>query len=89
MVELEVAYAKPEEQVLVVLAMPVGTTVKEAIHASGLLLRFPELGKTELKTGIYGVACKLDQPVKTGDRIEIYRPLFHDPKEARRQRAIR
>lgn len=89
MVNVEVAYAKPEEQVIVALAVEEGATVETAIKASGLLERFPELALSELNTGIFGVACKLDQPVSEGNRIEIYRPLVHDPKEARRQRALK
>ncbi len=89
MIKLEVVYAKPELQVIVELTLPEETTVQAAINASGLLERFPELGKLELKAGVFGVACKLDQTVKEGDRIEVYRPLLHDPKEARRQRALK
>jgi len=89
MVNVEVAYAKPEEQVIVALAMEESATVEAAIKASGLLERFPEIAEFELNAGIFGMACKLDQPVKEGDRIEIYRPLVHDPKEARRQRALK
>jgi putative ubiquitin-RnfH superfamily antitoxin RatB of RatAB toxin-antitoxin module len=89
MVELEVVYAKPEQQVIIALTMPEEATVEAAIKASGLLQRFPEIAKSELKAGIFGVVCKLDQLVKEGDRIEIYRPLLHDPKEARRQRALK
>jgi putative ubiquitin-RnfH superfamily antitoxin RatB of RatAB toxin-antitoxin module len=89
MVNVEVVYAKPEQQVIVTLAMEEGATVEAAIKASGLLELFPEIAQSELKVGIFGVACKLDQPVKEADRIEIYRPLVHDPKEARRQRALK
>jgi len=89
MVNVEVAYAKPEHQVIITLAMEDGATVEAAIKASGLLELFPEIAESELNAGIFGVACKLDQLVKEGDRIEIYRPLVHDPKEARRQRALK
>jgi hypothetical protein len=89
MVNVEVAYAKPEEQAIVGLKMPEGATVEAAIKASRLLERFPEIGLSGINAGIFGVACKLDQPVREGDRIEIYRPLVHDPKEARRQRALK
>jgi len=89
MVNVEVAYAKPEQQVMVELAMPEGETVEAAIKASGLLERFPEIVLSGLNAGIFGAACKPDQPVRDGDRIEIYRPLVHDPKEARRQRALK
>ena len=89
MVNVEVVYAKPEQQVIVTLAMEEGATVEAAIKASGLLELFPEIALSELKAGIFGVACKLDQPIREADRIEIYRPLIHDPKEARRQRALK
>ncbi|MDP1772042.1 MAG: RnfH family protein [Methylobacter sp.] len=89
MVNVEVAYAKPEQQVIVTVAMEEGATVEAAIESSGLLELFPEIAMSELKVGIFGVACKLDQLVREGDRIEIYRPLVHDPKEARRQRALK
>jgi putative ubiquitin-RnfH superfamily antitoxin RatB of RatAB toxin-antitoxin module len=89
MVNVEVAYAKPEEQVIVTLAMPEGATVEAAIKASGLLELFPEIELSELKAGIFGEVCKLDQTVKESDRIEIYRSLIHDPKDARRQRALK
>ena len=87
--DVEVAYATPEQQVIVTLTLPEGGTVEQAIHASGLLNRFPEIDGTDIKAGIFGSVCKLDQPLKQGDRVEIYRPLLHDPKEARRQRAIK
>jgi len=89
MVNVEVAYAKPEQQVIVTVAMEEGATVEAAIKTSGLLELFPEIVLSELKAGIFGVACKLDQLVREGDRVEIYRPLVHDPKEARRQRALK
>ena len=89
LIDVEVAYATPEQQVIVTLTLPEGGTVEQAIHASGLLNRFPEIDGTDIKAGIFGSVCKLDQPLKQGDRVEIYRPLLHDPKEARRQRAIK
>lgn len=89
MVNVEVAYAKPVEQAIVTLQMSESATVEAAIKASGLLERFPEIGLSGINAGIFGVVCKLDQPVREGDRIEIYRPLVHDPKEARRQRALK
>jgi putative ubiquitin-RnfH superfamily antitoxin RatB of RatAB toxin-antitoxin module len=89
LIAIEVAYATPEQQVIVALDMPEGTTVEQAIQASGLLNRFPEISATDLKIGIFGSVCKLDQPLTQADRVEIYRPLIHDPKEARRQRAVK
>lgn len=89
MLDIEVAYAKPDQQVIVALKMPEGATVELAVSASGLLERFPEIDRADLIAGIFGSVCKLDQPLKPGDRVEIYRPLRHDPKEARRQRAAK
>jgi len=89
MIDVEVAYANPEQQVLVTLNLPSGATVEQAIQASGLLSRFPEIEATNLNAGIFGSVCKLDQSLKQADRVEIYRSLIHDPKEARRHRAAK
>ena len=89
MIDVEVAYATPEQQVIVSLKMPAGATVEQAITASGVLIRFPEIDAINLKTGIFGSVCKLDQSLKQADRVEIYRSLIHDPKEARRHRAAK
>jgi uncharacterized protein len=89
LIELEVAYAKPEEQVIVTIKVQQGTTVGQAVNSSGLLSRFPEISLSGLKVGIFGVSCKLEQTVRQAERVEIYRPLIHDPKEARRQRALK
>ena len=51
--------------------------------------RFPEIDLTINKVGVFGRLCKLDQVLKTGDRVEIYRPLLVDPKEMRRTRAAK
>jgi hypothetical protein len=85
LMRIEVAYATPEQQVIVALELPENSTVETAINASGLLARFPEIELSAV--GIFGKACALHQLLKTGDRVEIYRPLHNDPKEARRQRA--
>ena len=89
LIDVEVAYATPEQQMIVALKIPEGSTVEQAINASGLLVHFPEIDAAEIKAGIFGCVCKLDQPLKQADRVEIYRPLIHDPKEARRQRAAK
>jgi putative ubiquitin-RnfH superfamily antitoxin RatB of RatAB toxin-antitoxin module len=86
---IEVVYATSGMQALVTLKIPAGATVEDAIQASGFLMHFPDIDLTINPVGIYGKACDLDQKLKTGDRVEIYRPLRHDPKEARRQRAVK
>ncbi|HYN00611.1 MAG TPA: RnfH family protein [Aestuariivirgaceae bacterium] len=85
----EVAYALPEEQIVIELQLPEGATVGEAIRASGMLARFPEIELTRIAVGIFGERAVLDDPLQEGDRVEIYRPLLADPKETRRRRARR
>lgn len=89
LIEVEVVYAKPEEQMLVALKVAEGATIEQTIQASGLVNRFPEIDFSLNRVGIFGGACSLDQTVKHADRVEIYRPLIHDPKDARRQRAAK
>ncbi|RUQ98699.1 RnfH family protein [Legionella septentrionalis] len=69
------------------LQVPTGTTAKEAIHRTGLQEKYPEVAS--LPIGIFSKPISPDTVLKTGDRIEIYRPLLVDPKEKRRQRARR
>lgn len=84
---VEVAYALLDEQACVELELPAGLSLGDAIRESGLLKRFPEINLAVNKVGVHGRLRSLDDPVKDGDRIEIYRPLTADPKEARRRRA--
>ena len=86
---IEVAYAKPSEQVILTLDIADGSTMEAAIIASGILQRFPEIDLANNKVGIFGRLCKLDRLLRAGDRVEIYRPLLVDPKEMRRTRAAK
>lgn len=88
-ITVEVAYAKPGQQVLLGLVLPAASTVGQAIEASGLLVQFPELAGAALDVGLFGKVCPLGQTLKSGDRVEIYRKLLNDPKDARRQRAAK
>lgn len=89
LIRVEVAYAKPEEQVILNVTIPEGATVEDAIDKSGILKRFPEIDLSQSKVGIFSAACKLTQALKEFDRVEIYRPLLHDPKESRRSKAAK
>jgi hypothetical protein len=82
-----VAYVGPAAQVLEALEVPAGTTVGGAIERSGLLAQCPEIDLEVFKVGIFGKLAKIDQVLEEGDRVEIYRPLIADPKEARKRRA--
>lgn len=84
---VEVAYARPEEQVIIPLRVPASATVEEAIRRSGVLERFPEIDLATNKVGIFSKITKLDATVRDQDRVEIYRALIADPKEVRRKRA--
>jgi len=88
-INIEVAYVSKDQQFLKALQVPVGTSLSQALGLSGLLVEFPELEVEGLSVGIFGKKAALDQTVKDGDRVEVYRPLEIDPKEARRARALR
>lgn len=87
--KVEVAYAKPEAQLVLPVEVPEGATAEQAIRASGILGRFPEIDLASSSIGIYGKPCALERGLRPGDRVEIYRPLIADPKEARRGRVQR
>jgi putative ubiquitin-RnfH superfamily antitoxin RatB of RatAB toxin-antitoxin module len=84
---IEVVYALPGEQTLLKQPVTPGTTVADAIQASGILQKYPEIDLTVNKLGIFGKLTKADAVLRDKDRIEIYRPLIADPKEVRRKRA--
>jgi len=89
LLEVEVVYATPERQARYVLRVKDGATLAHAIRASGILEAFPEIDLARNRVGIYGTLTKSARVLRDGDRIEIYRPLSADPKEARRARATR
>jgi putative ubiquitin-RnfH superfamily antitoxin RatB of RatAB toxin-antitoxin module len=86
-ITIEVIYALPGRQVLRRVELPAGATLAAAIAASGLLQEFPEIDLARNQVGVYGKLAPPDFPLRDRDRIEIYRPLAADPKEARRARA--
>jgi len=88
LVELEVCYAPPPPGVLSLIAVEIGVggTVADAIRASGVLERHPEIDLAMNKVGIFGKFVNLDGVVSLHDRVEIYRPLTADPKVARQRR---
>ncbi|MBZ9539922.1 RnfH family protein [Modicisalibacter tunisiensis] len=93
-VRVEVAFALPQRQVIVPLSLPPGTSAREAVRRAHLERHFPDLPAetfAESELGIFGK--RLDAPeqytLADGDRVELYRPLRIDPKQARRLRAAR
>ncbi len=86
---VEVVYALPEKQYLRQVKLAQGSTVEQAIAASGLLELRSDIDLSKNKVGIFSRPVKLSDEVNEGDRVEIYRPLIADPKELRRQRAAK
>lgn len=84
---VEVAYAESDNQCLIELSLPVGSTIQDALDASGLFKHYPGLNKEQLAVGIFATLCETGHILQSGDRVEIYRPLLKNPKDARRQRA--
>lgn len=83
---IEVAYALPQQQALVKLQVDAGTSLRQAIEQSGLLQRYPEIDLDRDRVGVFSRLAQLDEVLRAGDRVEIYRPLIADPKDARRAR---
>ncbi|MBY0575524.1 MAG: RnfH family protein [Gallionellaceae bacterium] len=86
-IDIEVVYALPNEQILFRQSVPKGATVAEALKASGVFDKYPEINLDANKLGVFGKLTKADAVLRDRDRIEIYRPLIADPREARRKRA--
>jgi len=84
---VEVVYAGPKSRIQRhQVELLVGSTVMQAIEASGMALSLPTGTIDPTRLGIFGRKVAPDQLVHGGDRIEIYRPLTLDPMEARRRR---
>lgn len=87
MIQVEVAYAAPQKQLILPVNVPQGSTAQEAVEQSGIARKFPEIDPTANPMGIFGHQIKPQQVLRDGDRVELYRPLLCDPKEVRRRRA--
>ncbi|MGO1750621.1 MAG: RnfH family protein [Marinobacter sp.] len=89
MPQVEVAYARPDKQEIVSVRVPEGATAVEAVKLSGIAAIFPEIDAESIDMGIFGKAIKrpADHELREGDRVELYRPLQIDPKQARLNRA--
>jgi putative ubiquitin-RnfH superfamily antitoxin RatB of RatAB toxin-antitoxin module len=86
---VEIAYALPEEQVIISIKVPTIFNVQQAIEKSGIQKKFPSIDLSKNKVGIFGKKTTLDHTLNDRDRIEIYRPLILDPREMRRKRAAK
>ena len=84
---VEVAYALAEKQSLISLEVKEGSTLKEAIDASGILRQYKQIDLSKDRVGIFSKFATLDTVLREKDRVEIYRPLEADPKKVRKERA--
>ncbi len=91
MINVEVAYALPHKQKILAFQVEDGTTLLDAVKQSGIEREFPELNLDDAKYGVFGKATRTPETdiLKAGDRVEIYRPLLIDPKQARANRAAK
>ena len=87
MITVEVAYARPDSQHIIAVEVQADSTIEDVILQSGILNFFPEIDLKQQKIGVFSKTRTLTDKVKAGDRIEIYRRLMIDPKEARRAKA--
>lgn len=84
--QVSIAYSSSNgEQSWIELNVQPEATVFQAIEASGLLVRFPEIDLNSQKIGIYGKLVKPEQTLQEHDRVEIYRPIIADPKQVPRR----
>ena len=86
-IHVQVAYALPERQDIVTMELAAGATAQQAVEASGLLQKYPDIDLAKNKLGVFSKLVKADQVLRDRDRVEIYRGLTFDPKESRRRRA--
>ena len=86
-IHVEVVYPLPQKQEIFAVTLPPGATVLQAIEASGILQKYPEIDLAKNKLGVFAKLAKPDALLRDRDRVEIYRPLIADPKEVRKQRA--
>lgn len=84
---IDVVYATPTELFQTTLELAAGATLADAVAASGLLDEHPELAPLDGRVGVYGRRLEPSHALRSGDRVEVYRPLELDPMEARRRRA--
>ena len=87
LLRIQVCYAEPQRQVLRELGMRTGATIADAISCSGLEAYVPADELAACRVGIWGKLKAPETPLQDLDRVEIYRPLLADPKDARRRRA--
>lgn len=77
--QVGIAYSEAVNQLWLRIEVPDEATVQLAIEQSGILAKFPYIDLAEYKVGIFGKLAELDDKLKPGDRVEIYRAITADP----------
>ena len=85
--DIEVVFALPEKQHLVEVRLAEGATVADAVEASSIAAAFPDYDLAQCAVGVWGQPVERDRVLISGDRVELYRALLMDPREARRRLA--
>lgn len=83
--QIGIAYSEPGQQIWLNIEVPDESTVAEGIERSGVLKQFPHIDLATQKVGVFGRLVKLEDTLKPGDRIEIYRPIIADPETVPRR----
>ncbi|HNP36928.1 MAG TPA: RnfH family protein [Woeseiaceae bacterium] len=87
LIDVEVVFATSKRQEIVSLKVAAGTSAAELVELSGIARYFPDENINSLSLGVWGRLVEAGHTVRDGDRVEIYRPLERDPRDARRMRA--
>ena len=87
MIRVEIVYAEPQRSVTKSLSVAQDAVIADVLHLAAADQDFQGVDLANAPVGIFGKVVPRDQPLKDGDRVEIYRPLAEEPKLARRQRA--
>lgn len=91
MIQVEVAFALPEKQMIIPLTVKKGTSMYDAVVQSGIASKFEGLDIDATPMGVFGKTERKpkERTLEEGERVELYRPLIADPKEVRKKRAAK
>jgi hypothetical protein len=87
--QVSVVYALPDTATEIELSLPAGSTVGDALSRSGFAAKLPQVDLARCALGVFGRRVERSTVLANGDRVEVYRPLLADPKEARKRRVRR
>jgi uncharacterized protein len=86
-IRVEVIYAEPQRTVAQAFELTAPACIRDVLQLAASASDFAGIDVQNASVGIFGKLAASDQVLADRDRIEIYRPLAIDPKNARRERA--